>query len=57
MKKILEEIEQRIERLEPSVVVRVSDLTKRLKSSNRTDEVTDATIMLLKKYGIEYLKE
>ena len=52
MKKQLETIEQRIERLEPGKAVRLSDLTKNIKCQK--NEITRTTIMLLQKYGIEY---
>lgn len=50
----LELIEQRIERLEPGAVIRISDLTKGIKFQKRNREITSAIIMLLNKYGIEY---
>ena len=54
MKKQLEKIEQRIERLEPGSVIRLNDLTKNIKSKRQKNQITEATIMLLQKYGIEY---
>ncbi len=54
MKKQLEKIEQRIERLEPGKVVRLSDFTRNIKSKRQKNEITTAVIMLLQKYGIEY---
>ena len=52
MKNQLEKIEQRIERLEPGKAVRLADITKNIKG--KKNEITQATIMLLQKYGIEY---
>lgn len=52
MKNQLEKIEQRIERLEPGKAVRLGDITKNIKGQK--NEITQATIMLLQKYGIEY---
>lgn len=49
---ILERIEEKIQRIEPDTTIRVSDITGKLAYKN--DEVTDATIMLLEKYGIKY---
>ena len=54
MKKELEKIEQRIERLEPGTIVRLGDITKNIKPSGKKNELTAAAIMLLQKYGIEY---
>lgn len=54
MKKELEKIEQRIERLEPGTIVRLGDITKNIKPSGKKNELTAAVIMLLQKYGIEY---
>ena len=54
MKKQLETIERKIERLEPGSVIRLNDLTKNIKSKRQKNEITEATIMLLQKYGIEY---
>lgn len=54
MKKQLETIEQRIERLEPGTVVRLSDFAKNIKSKRQKKEITETTIMLLQKYGIDF---
>ncbi len=54
MKNQLEKIEQRIERLEPGKVVRLSDFTRNIKSKRQKNEITEAIVMLLQKYGIEY---
>ena len=54
MKNQLEKIEQRIERLEPGKVVRLSDFTRNIKAKRQKIAITEATIMLLQKYGIEY---
>ena len=55
MKNQLEKIEQRIERLEPGTVVRLNDFIKNIKPSGKKNELAAAVIMLLQKYGIEYL--
>ena len=50
----LEKIEQIIENIDPDKTVNVKDITGRIKLADRNTELTEATIMLLKKYGIEY---
>ena len=54
---ILDQIEQMIERMGTDKQVRISDITKRFKSASRSSDITNATIMLLKKYGIDYKEE
>lgn len=46
----LERIETKIQRIETNKPVRISDLT----GANCDREITQATVMLLKKYGITY---
>lgn len=50
----LEQIEQMIESIAPDVTVHIKDITGRIKLADRNTELTEAAIMLLKKYGIEY---
>lgn len=50
----LEQIEQMIESIAPDVTIRIKDITGRIKLADRNTELTEATIMLLKKYGIDY---
>lgn len=50
----LEQLEQIIEVIDPDETVNVKDITGRIKLADRNTELTEATIMLLKKYGIEY---
>ena len=54
MESLLEKIEHEIECLEPSAFVVVSEFLEKHKPWNRKDEVKEATIMLLQKYGITY---
>jgi hypothetical protein len=54
MKKELEMIEQRIERLEPGTVVQLDALIKGVKHKGQQEEIKEAAAMLLEKYGIEY---
>ncbi len=53
-KAALEQLEQIIEVIDPVETVNVKDITCRIKLADRNTELTEATIMLLKKYGIEY---
>lgn len=53
----LEQIEQMIERIDPDVTIHISDITGRIKLADQGSEITKATIMLLKKYGIEYQED
>ena len=53
----LELIEQMIEGIDPEETVNVSDITGRIKLADQTSNITKATIMLLKKYGIGYQEE
>ena len=50
----LEKIEQIIENIDPDKTVNVKDITGRIKLADRNTELTEATIMLLNKYGIDY---
>lgn len=50
----LERIEQIIENIDPDKTVNVKDITGRIKLADHNTELTEATIMLLNKYGIEY---
>lgn len=50
----LEQIEQMIENIAPDVTIHIKDITGRIKLADRNTELTEATIMLLKKYGIDY---
>lgn len=50
----LEQIERMIENIDPDVTVHIKDITGRIKLADRNTELTEATIMLLNKYGIEY---
>lgn len=54
---LLEQIEQMIETINPSVTVNVSDITGRIKDADQNKEIIKATIMLLKKYGVGYQEE
>lgn len=49
----IERIEGIIEAMEPGKVVRLRDII----GKNADREITKATIMLLKKYGITYLED
>lgn len=51
----LEQIEQMIECMETDKLVRVSEITGKIKPAVRSDEIRKATCMLLKKYGFTYL--
>mgnify|MGYP005613218505 CR=1 FL=1 len=53
-KAAMEQLEQIIEVIDPVETVNVKDITSRIKLADRNTELTEATIMLLKKYGIEY---
>ncbi len=53
----LEQIEQIVERIDPDVTIHIRDITGRIKLADQNSEITKATIMLLKKYGIEYKGE
>lgn len=53
----LEQIEQMIECIEPDKPIRISDITRRIKPEIRNGDITRATRMLLKKYGITYLED
>lgn len=50
----LERIEQIIESLESGGVVNVDDITAKAEMANPSRPIRSATMMLLKKYGIEY---
>lgn len=50
----LEQIERIIEVIDPDETVKVKDITGRIKLADRNTELTEATIMLLNKYGIDY---
>lgn len=50
----LEQIERMIESIAPDVTIHIKDITGRIKLADRNTELTEATIMLLKKYGIDY---
>jgi hypothetical protein len=50
----LEKIEQIIEAIDPDEEVNVKDITCRIKLADCNTELTEATIMLLNKYGIDY---
>ena len=50
----LEQLEQIIEVIDPDETVNVKDITCRIKLADRNTELIEATIMLLKKYGIDY---
>jgi hypothetical protein len=54
---VVEQLEQIIENIDPNAKVLVSDITGQIKLTGRNSEITKATIMLLKKYGIEYKEE
>ncbi|MBR5874506.1 MAG: hypothetical protein IKY90_07240 [Oscillospiraceae bacterium] len=53
-KAALEQLEQIIEVIDPVETVNVKDITGRIKLADRNTELTEATIMLLNKYGIDY---
>lgn len=53
----LEQIEQLIEAIDPGETVNVNDITGRIKLADQKSEITKATIMLLKKYGIGYQED
>lgn len=53
----LEQIEQMIECMETDKPIRISDITRRIKPEIRNGDITKATRMLLKKYGITYLED
>ncbi len=53
----LEQIERMIERMETDKPIRISDITKKVNPANRNGDITRATAMLLKKYGITYTEE
>lgn len=57
MESLLEKIEQEIECLEPSAFVVVSEFLEKYKPWNRKDEIKEATIMMLQKYGITYKRK
>ena len=50
----LEKIEQFIENIDPAAKVNVNDITCRVKLEDQSAKITEATIMLLEKYGIDY---
>ena len=50
----LEQIEQMIKSISPDVTVHIKDITGRIQLADRNTALTEATIMLLKKYGIDY---
>lgn len=50
----LEHIEEMIENIDPDMTVHISDITGRVKLADQNSDITKATIMLLKKYGITY---
>jgi len=53
----LEQIERMIERMETDKPIRISDIIRRISPAIRSREITQATIMLLKKYGITYTED
>ena len=53
----LEQIEQMIECIDPDQKVRIGDITGRINPAIRNSDITKATVMLLKKYGITYLED
>ncbi len=53
----LEQIEQMIECIDPDKKVRIGDITGRINPAIRNSDITKATVMLLKKYGIENKEE
>lgn len=53
----LEKIEQNIENIDPGTTVSVKEIIGRIKVSDQSNEITKATIMLLKKYGIDCKEE
>ena len=50
--KVLEQLEQIVENIEPGSTIKLADIVDRFDKENRSGEVTKAAIMLLKKYGI-----
>lgn len=52
----LELIEQMVEAIDPGETVNVNDITGRIKLADRSSEITKATVMLLRKYGINFEK-
>ena len=52
----LEQIEQMIEAIDPGETVKVSDITGRIGLADHRNEITKATVMLLRKYGINFEK-
>lgn len=52
----LDAIEQKIDRIKPGTVVKVSDLVGQITFLDKNGEISNTTIMLLKKYGIEYIE-
>ena len=53
----LEQIEQMIECMEPDKPIRISDITRRINPEIRNGDITKATRMILKKYGIPYQED
>lgn len=53
----LEQIEQMIECIDPDKKVRIGDITGRVNPAIRNSDITKATVMLLKKYGITYSED
>ena len=53
----LEKIERIIENIDLDETVNVSDITGRFNLADHSNDITKATIMLLKKYGIKYKEE
>jgi len=52
----LDAIEQKIDRIKPGTVVKVSDLVGESTLLDKNGEISNTTIMLLQKYGIEYIE-
>ena len=52
----LDAIEQKIDRIKPGTVVKVSDLVGESTLLDRNGEISSTTKMLLQKYGIEYIE-
>ncbi len=50
--KVLEQIEQAVEEIEPGSTVKLADIIDQFGNVNRNGDITKAAIMLLKKYGI-----
>ena len=50
----LEKIERIIENIDPIETVNVNDITCRVNVAEQSAKLTEATIMLLKKYGISF---